>query len=456
MSIERVTLFHTNDIHSGFETWAKLVAYIKKHRDPNSVYLELGDHADRSHHMTEATAGKGNTLLLNEANVDYATIGNNEGITFSHEELDTLYDQANFSVLVANLFKRNGERPKWAKPYEIHHTDNGVKIAFIGATAPFSQFYKQLNWEITPPIDVIKEWVGEVRNKVDVVVVLSHLGLFRDEELAEKVEGIDVILGAHTHHVLEKGKRRYGTLIAQAGKHGAFLGKITIDVDMTTHSVVADKAELIDPRSLEVEDPQTVELLEQLLIDAHKVLNEKVATLPTSLNVSWQDESEAAQLLCDALTEWCKESIGMMNAGVLLDTFEKGPVTKRDIHKSCPHPINPCVVELSGEALRKTIIRAFSSEMRTLALKGFGFRGKILGRMIFTGIEVELDQNEQVLDILIEGRPIDLTKIYTIATLDMYTFGHLYPAIADSKKKTYYMPELLRDVLSWKLGQIWA
>ncbi|WP_100373949.1 bifunctional metallophosphatase/5'-nucleotidase [Bacillus sp. FJAT-45037] len=456
MSIERVTLFHTNDIHSGFETWSKIVAYIKDHRDKNTIYVDIGDHADRSHVMTEATSGKGNIQLLNEATVDYATIGNNEGITFSHEDLHTLYDEANFSVLISNLYTTEGERPKWLKPYTIHTTANGIKIALIGATAPFKQFYKQLDWEVISPIDAIKSYVSELRSEVDVIVVMSHLGLFRDEELAEKVEGIDVILGAHTHHVLEKGKRRYGTLIAQAGKHGAYLGQVTIDVDIDSRTVVANEALLLDPSLMLKEDQGTKDLLENLTEKSNLALANEVATIPFPLEVSWQEQSDATQLLCDALTEWCDEELGMMNAGVLLQSFQKGPITKRDIHQSCPHPINPCVVKITGEQLHKTILRAYTSEMRTLALKGFGFRGKILGRMMFTGIDVELDKNEQVLDILVKGRSIEFQKEYTLATLDMYTFGHLYPEVADSEYKKYFMPELLRDILAWKLGQIWA
>ncbi len=74
----------------------------------------------------------------------------------------------------------------------------------------------------------------------------------------------------------------------------------------------------------------------------------------------------------------------------LLDSFEEGMMTKGDIHRICPHPINPCVVRITGQQLQSTIERAFTEEMRWLELKGFGFRGKMLGRMIFTGIDIEL------------------------------------------------------------------
>ncbi len=144
MTIKRITLFHSNDVHSCFDYWSQIVSYIKRNRDENSLYLELGDHTDRSNPLTEATVGKGNIDLLNEAKVDYATIGNNEGITFAKNQLEELYDQANFPVLLANLFHLDGSRPSWAKPSIIHTMANGLKVGMIGLTAPFKQLLRRI------------------------------------------------------------------------------------------------------------------------------------------------------------------------------------------------------------------------------------------------------------------------------------------------------------------------
>ena len=70
--------------------------------------VDIGDHVDRFHSISEATNGLGNTKLLNEALYDYVTIGNNEGITLAKEHLNRLYDDAGFEVLVANLFEKKG------------------------------------------------------------------------------------------------------------------------------------------------------------------------------------------------------------------------------------------------------------------------------------------------------------------------------------------------------------
>nr|WP_285890331.1 5'-nucleotidase C-terminal domain-containing protein [Halalkalibacter oceani] len=189
--------------------------------------------------------------------------------------------------------------------------------------------------------------------------------------------------------------------------------------------------------------------------ETERLLAEQVAVLPERLPVDWQARTKGTQFLCDALTEWCDQELGMMHAGVLLEALEAGVITKGDIHRVCPHPINPCVVELTGRQLEETVKRAFTKELRQLELKGFGFRGKVLGQMIFTGIEVDVTA-ESVHSITILGEKLRADQIYSIATLDMYTFGHLLPAVADSATKRYFMPEFLRDILAWKLSQQWG
>ncbi|WP_227937382.1 bifunctional metallophosphatase/5'-nucleotidase [Alkalihalobacillus deserti] len=453
MAIKQLTIFHTNDIHSCFDNWSQTVAYIKKNRDENTLYLELGDHTDRSNALTEATYGKGNVELLNEAGVDYGTIGNNEGITFSKDQLESLYEQATFPVIVANVFSENEARPKWMKPFVIHTMKSGLKIGVIGITAPFSRFYEQLGWKVKAPLPLLKELLPQVRKQADIVIFMSHLGLTKDEEIAERISGIDVILGAHTHHVLPNGKWVGDTLIAQTGKHGAFLGKVTLDYDDSVHRIKQRQASLLDLKE-KPKDLDTDKILERMKVQASEILSEPIAVIPKPLPVHWQKQTEFGQLLCDAVTEWCGKEIGMLNAGVLLESLEQGVVTKADIHRICPHPINPCTVKVTGAQLEKTIKRALTKELTDLELKGFGFRGKILGVMLFTGIEIE--QQSSMIQIKVLNKPLNKEKVYSVATLDMYTFGYLFPDFSDSTEKQYFMPEFLRDVLAWKLTQKWA
>jgi len=101
-----LTIYHTNDIHSHLNEYARIQAYMAKHRpqlEHPSLYIDIGDHVDLSAPVTEATVGQKNIELLNEAHCDIATIGNNEGMTISHDALQNLYNDADFKVICTNV-----------------------------------------------------------------------------------------------------------------------------------------------------------------------------------------------------------------------------------------------------------------------------------------------------------------------------------------------------------------
>ncbi|MGO4888909.1 bifunctional metallophosphatase/5'-nucleotidase [Anaerobacillus sp. MEB173] len=462
MSLSQIFIYHTNDLHSRLENWPKVVSYFKKQREhhkrrnESALFFDIGDHADRVHPITEATNGKGNVRLMNEAGFHNATIGNNEGITFSKEHLDRLYDEANFNVLVANLFEANGDQPTWTQSYDFHQLDNGLTVGVIGMTMPYYPFYRSLGWDIKDPFELLPSLVEEVRKQADIVVLLSHLGFNIDEKIADELEGIDVILGGHTHHLLQNGRYVKGTVIAQAGKFCKYLGQISLTYDHELKEIVSHDAYCI-PTEQQQNCEVTEQLLTDLFVEQEKTLYEEVTSIEHPLYVNWFEPSAFAQITARALREWCHAEIGMVNSGVILEGLTEGKVTRGDLHRICPHPINPCKVKLRGDLLKETIQHAFTEEIQQLKVNGFGFRGKVMGMMVFDGIDVKTtklaDGLTHVTSIKIGGKPIDPDRIYEIGTIDMFTFGKLFPAIAASPEKQYYMPELLRDVLAWKLGK---
>lgn len=459
---ETIHIYHTNDVHSHFERWPKVVHYLqmvrKKHQQnrEHMVLLDIGDFIDRFHPLTEASAGKGNVILLNDAAYDAVTIGNNEGITLSHEQLDTLYTNATFSVIVANVFYENGERPCWMKPYIIM-TFGHVRIAFIGVTVPFQTFYELLGWRVADPFDTVAQLIEELSEKVDAIVLLSHLGINDDEKMAHMFPQLTAILGGHTHHVFEHGKRVNETLLCGAGKFAHYVGCLTLTIDKNNRKVDA-RAYVQHTDTFEHECVETKRKLNHMIEQATNALAQPIVYLPEPLHMDWFSPSPFASLLAQALNEWCESDIAMVNAGVLLASLPKGVVTKGDIHRICPHPINPCKVYLRGSELKEVILQAETEQMKQLRVRGFGFRGEVMGQMVYDGVTIEKetmsDGQEHVRRIFIHHQPIDEQKTYAVATIDMFTFGHLYPEIYRAKKQ-YYMPEMLRDVLAWKLKNMY-
>jgi 2',3'-cyclic-nucleotide 2'-phosphodiesterase (5'-nucleotidase family) len=101
--------------------------------------------------MTDITKGRFNVQLMNELKIDFATIGNNEGIGLAKNWLNHVYQDADFKVILGNLEDENG-RPDWAEPYQIYETKAGTRIAFLAYTFPYYLTYK--------PGD--KEWIEKV------------------------------------------------------------------------------------------------------------------------------------------------------------------------------------------------------------------------------------------------------------------------------------------------------
>ncbi|WP_456277797.1 bifunctional metallophosphatase/5'-nucleotidase [Bacillus sp. AK128] len=459
--MEHIHIYHINDLHSHFENWPKITGFIKEKRVQHQsnqeevLVLDIGDHMDRFHPTTEATLGKANVRLMNELGYDYVTIGNNEGITLSKEELENLYAEANFPVLIGNLMEPDESIPYWVKPYSIHNTKSGFKIALVGLTVAFQKFYELLGWKIAQPFDILPSLIQEVKEQgADFVVVLSHLGINEDERIAREIEGVDLILGGHTHHLLPNGVEINGTTLCGAGKFGMNVGYVRLTVNKGSNQVIHVEP-TVYPMDEEKECVLTAESLKREAELASMKLNEEVVNIEAPLEIEWYKPSVLADFLAEAIKDWCGGEIGMINAGVLLDSLPKGKVTLGDLHRICPHPINPCKVILNGSELKEVILQAATSRMEQLQMKGFGFRGKVLGRMVYAGAIVETTMMEDhlphVTSILVGGEPINPDREYVVATLDMFTFGGLYPEISHSKQKEYFLPEMLRDILQWKL-----
>ncbi|GGM37328.1 putative metallophosphoesterase YunD [Paraliobacillus quinghaiensis] len=453
---EDIFLYYTSDLHSHFENWPKITRFLndkkaeRKLENQTFWLLDNGDHMDRVHPTTEALLGKGNVALLNQAKYNIATLGNNEGITLEHKDLYHLYDEANFSIVCANLTSSDGANPDWLKPTDHLQTASGIKIGVIGLTAPFHTFYDPLGWKVEDPLIALERELSTLKSQSDIIVLLSHLGINEDESIADMYPDIDVIVGGHTHHLFRDGEYRNQSLLTASGKFGHFVGEIILTWDHQLHQLKNKQAYATQIDHLE-EDREAKKLIKQQEKEAFELLDQRVTTIAEPLPVKWFEETVLIRRLTEILLEWTKADIAMLNAGLLLDSLPVGPVTYADIHRICPHPINPCVVELQGQELVEVVRASLTKSFKELELQGFGFRGKVIGKMIYAGIdiktEIDNDGEERILSMSWKGIPIQPDKSYKLATADMFTFGHIFPEIARSKFKKFYMPEFIRDLL---------
>ena len=184
----QLTIYHTNDIHSHLQEYANISAYLNEERpklNHPSLYLDIGDHVDLSAPVTEATMGTKNVELLNQAHCDLATIGNNEGMTISHDALNALYNDARFPITCANVFDEQGNLPNHIQSSYIKEIE-GVRILFVAATAQFTPFYRALDWVVTDPLEAIKDEISANEGAYDILIIMSHVGVFLMKNYVKK------------------------------------------------------------------------------------------------------------------------------------------------------------------------------------------------------------------------------------------------------------------------------
>nr|WP_255731460.1 5'-nucleotidase C-terminal domain-containing protein [Solibacillus sp. MA9] len=157
-------------------------------------------------------------------------------------------------------------------------------------------------------------------------------------------------------------------------------------------------------------------------------------------NKEWFHRSQLSDLFAECMYEYTNADCVMFNAGIFVESLKKGFVSKYDIHKILPHPINVCVVHITGAELKEIFVQSENKDWPRLELKGLGFRGVIFGKMLNYGITMNHER-----ELFINGVPVNAEQEYRLATLDLFTFGFFFPRFKYAKKE-YFLPQFLRDI----------
>ncbi|MBS9337422.1 bifunctional metallophosphatase/5'-nucleotidase [Fructobacillus parabroussonetiae] len=438
--METISLRHTNDMHSHFGPWPKIKRFLLKKEPANGTVFrfDIGDAIDRLHPLTDTTLGKGNVAIMNEANYTAVTIGNNEGLVMPHRELNHLYDKADFDVLLANLVdeESNGQ-PAWAKPYQIYQSQAGTKVAVIGMTAPYQQTYQTLGWLPEDPEEVLNRFLPEMRKQADVVVLLSHLGLPTDRDLAKKYD-LDVIIGAHTHHVLPNGELDQGTWLAAAGRYGDHVGEVLLSLD-DQHQLqaVSAKAYRTDDLPAEAMDEETVAAIDQAGVEA------EMKEIATTYQPAVTRKQQASDCL-KALQDFYHLPVAICSTGLFLKDLPAGPKSKYDFLCDMPHTIQPMLIQLTGRQLLDWLMEyeEKASDLVDQRIKGSGFRGQVFGQLLMAGL-----QKNAIGEWTYQDQPIEEGRTYAVATLDHYRWLDFFKML-DEAPAEIRLDVFLREMMA--------
>lgn len=239
----KITVFHTSDMHNKLnEDYVRRLHELKA-SVPGSLMFDSGD-AIWAGNAYWRPGGEPVFDLMNSVPYDALCVGNRE-FHFMQAGMKAKTARADFPCLSANLRPARPGTRLPAKPYAIFERE-GMRIGVMGLTVPCiteRMLVKKISdYYFVQPADAAPDVIAELRRDCDLVIALTHIGIKQDRELAEKVSGIDLILGGHTHTITAEPERVGDTWILHHGFYVHYVGKVEIDVDPAGVSV---KNELI-------------------------------------------------------------------------------------------------------------------------------------------------------------------------------------------------------------------
>ena len=371
-------LLHSNDIHADFSSRqdnekltggiSRLSGYIKKVREEAGedkvVYTISGD-MFRGSVVDSEYLGLSTAAIINHLKPDAVCIGNHE-IDYGIAHSLLLERVADFPVINCNVYIKYFNKHLY-QPYYIKEI-GGTEVLFIGVITP--EMTKQLLHdasigriiEVRDPAEEVNRILDEVGGleRFGAVMILSHIGLDADIELAKKLDPDRVggIIGGHSHTIMEEPLFVNDIPIVQAGTGTGQIGRFDFWTDPDTREIVRYKWQTVPIDSdLCPVDPEIETLVDYLSRDVDNRYSEHVCTLAErAVNEVRNAPTGLTCLLADTLAEYHGLDIVLMNAGAARSLCMGPEVTRRDVTEAFPY----------NEALYKTVItvREFKNRLR--------------------------------------------------------------------------------------------
>jgi 2',3'-cyclic-nucleotide 2'-phosphodiesterase (5'-nucleotidase family) len=440
---------HTNDTHANLDNVAKKMAAITDIRavKPNALLVDAGDVLTGTLYFNEYK-GLADLEFMNLAGYDAMTFGNHE-FDLGTATLANFVKDANFPFVSANVnFSQDANLKSYfsdtvtlnAQDGQIYNgmikVVNGEKIGIFGLTTAETPTIS------SPGADVVFEnYIQEAQKAVNSfkaqgvnkIVALSHLGYNdsavwdNDIELAKAVEGIDVIVGGHTHVKLDapilETTGTEPTVIVQANEYNKFLGDLDVTFD-DFGKVVKNQGKLIDIANYAKSDAAVKQILDTKYLP--KIAELKATVVGTTATdlvggnpAARTGETNLGNFIADGMLAKAKTIntntvIALQNGGGVRTTIKAGNVTLENVLAVLPFGNTLAIMNLTGAEIKAALEHAVKDAPVAhggfLQVSGMKFTydsTKPVGQKVVT-MEVKNADNTYT--------AIDLTKSYYVAT----------------------------------------
>ncbi|TVP96400.1 MAG: multifunctional 2',3'-cyclic-nucleotide 2'-phosphodiesterase/5'-nucleotidase/3'-nucleotidase [Roseinatronobacter sp.] len=385
--VDEISRFNTNcspsdsDENSCFGGAARLATAIRQHRDAHAtdgrpvLTLDAGDQSQGTLYYT-TYGGRAEIQMMNAIGFDAMGIGNHE-FNRGPENLARMIDEADFPVVSGNIRVAEGSALDGKITQHLVLDRNGEQIGILGVTTPDTVFLSSPGEDVSfqDEIEYLREAVAELQGRgVSKILVLSHVGFGRDQQIAAAVDGISAIIGGHSHTLMsnsEDGAVEYATLVAspsgravpivQAFAFSRYMGDLTLEFG-EDGAVIAASGDtvLLDAAFAPAEDIE--ELIAPLRAPIEEMTRRPVAEIAADIDGSRETcragECEMGNTVADAMLAEVSHQgvrIALTNGGGLRASMGAGTATLGDVLTVLPFQNTLYTLEVTGATLQAAL-----------------------------------------------------------------------------------------------------
>jgi 5'-nucleotidase/UDP-sugar diphosphatase len=433
MGTKRFVVLHSNDMHGDFyaETQgaegnligglALLSGYVDQVRreEENVLYVIAGDMLQGSLIDTEFR-GVSTIEIMNYLAPDVVTLGNHE-LDYGLAHLLFLEKMAHFPIVNANLYIKKYHKRLMRPCLTLNVA--GFRVLFIGIITEDTLANLRSD-EIGTFVDVedAARAVGRICNTsrhqdIDLTVLLTHIGFEQDKKLAALLDpdwGVDLIIGGHSHTLLEQPAVVNDILIAQANVGTDQIGRFDLLVDDETNAIREWSWRLIPIcGDLAEPDAELQAFIDSFGAEIDRKYQTPICRLGCCLTHPRRDEETAlGNLVADILAERAEVDVALVGGGSIRRQ-KLGPVVALgDLRETLPFDGGLLRLTITGAQLRQAFSRFMCPENRLAYESVFQVSRNV--RAVYDDAQRKLES------LTIGGQPVRDDGRYTIGAMQFH------------------------------------
>ncbi|QSH41035.1 bifunctional UDP-sugar hydrolase/5'-nucleotidase [Lentisphaerota bacterium ZTH] len=354
-ALKDLIILHTNDVHGhiigddkrGSMGMAKISYYAKslKAEGYSVLMLNAGD-AVTGTPISEYTEGVAVYDIMSKVGYDVGTLGNHE-FDKGWEHINTYLSAAKFPIVCANAY--SPEDSLLADSKYIIKKINGLKVCIVGlVTADVPTLVmreKNEGIEVRDEVKTLKALIPKLRKKCDIMLLLTHTGHDEDITIADKVKGVDLVVGGHSHTDLDKPvTSKNGTRIVQAHEFTKALGEIDLTYDTQKRKITRFKWKKLRGSDIDGTDKEIEKAISLWKRKLPSEMYSVIGHVPREYN-----RAEFKRIVENFLAEANDADFGYMNKGGVRDKLYYPDIQERDVWIAMPFDNLVSVVSIKGK-----------------------------------------------------------------------------------------------------------